>query len=48
MEFGYLKKMKNLVVLRMEKLPRLDDPPPEYREAKLNSLLTYMKARLKK
>lgn len=50
MEFGYLKKTKKLCEFCMKNLPKLVDPPPEYQKVTvtLHSLLTYMKARLKK
>ena len=45
-EFGLLKG-RDLTELRREDLPNLRDPPAEYRDTKLGSLLTYMKSRLK-
>jgi hypothetical protein len=47
MEFAYLKNTRQLTELRMEKLPRLVEPPAEYQQTGLSQLLTYMRSRLR-
>lgn len=49
MEFANFKNSKGFTELSIKDgLPRLKDPPLEYRSAALSNLLTFMKARLKR
>ena len=48
MEFAYFKKRKNFTRLSMQNLPKLRDPPIEYHNNKLRTLLSYMSSRLKR
>ena len=48
MEFAYFKKSKKFTQLLFYDLPKLRDPPKEYHNNKLRTLLSYMSSRLKK
>ena len=48
MQFAYFKKSKKFTQLSLYNLPKLRDPPKEYHENKLRTLLSYMSSRLKK
>ena len=47
-QFAYFKKSKKFTQLSLYNLPKLRDPPKEYHENKLRTLLSYMSSRLKK